>query len=241
MENNLTTDDRKAFKLFGIESAIIILLIIVIVVVLSVLNVIPYRSFIPGLSNIKVTPTFTPENNAYFDAQRKLQMERIKAATPNQNLPADISIVSDIPSVSAEVTNKEGLIKLLREWGIYGRVYQASVYAKGSMGTKPLEKIVIHVTDKVQQANQYAKDIKGQIYSSSYTNLTPGQMDIYIQVDTSASSLDKQVLFQLVNMVTKMASPADGKEQIDARNKIIETRYAPLRSEDIKYFNVTSA
>lgn len=235
-------ENKKALRVFGIESVIIIVLIIVIIAILSYLKVFSLSGIfqnIPGIS--KPTPTFSPEAKAYFESQRKRQMQEIEQKKPNPNLPKDISIVSEIPSVSASIADKQGLINLLNSWGVYGRTYDASVYANGNMAGKPLEDIVIHVTDKPQKENRVSGKNQDDIYSSSYAELTPGKMDITVQVEPSALKFESQTLYQIVTILTKMTNPADGtKETIDARQSLIEERFSPFRNASPKYFNFNS-
>ena len=230
-------ENKKALKIFGVESVIIIVLIVVIIAILSYLKVFSLSGIfqnIPGIS--KPTPTFSPEAKAYFESQRKKQMQEIEQRKPNPNLPKSISIVSDIPSVSASIADEKGLIDLLTSWGVYGRLYDSnSGLANGSMNGKRLESIVVNLVTEPQIANRYVKG--DDVYSSSFVDLNPGEMTINIQIDPSRSdSYAQQVMFQLVTMLTKLTNPITGEEQGAERNKHVEARYAPLREESPKYF-----
>lgn len=228
MENNLTPEDKKAFRLFGIESVIIILLIIVILVVLSMLNVIPLRSFIPGLSGIRPTGTVKDvENQALVEQYRKA--------------PASISAVSDIPGYTVSVNNEEELIRILKSWGVYGKSYGASSFASGSTGAVPLKKIVLHMTDKVQQANKYSTDGTNKtVYSSSYGNFSPGQLDVYIQVDLSKKDvLPRQIMLQLIKFIGVVNSPAKTSADLAAVQDVIDTRFDGLADSSADYFKIS--
>ncbi len=230
-------ENKKAFQAFGIEIVIIIILILIILGVLSFLNIIPIRSLIPGLG-VRPTPT-PPPSQGYFDPERAAQLQNTGLyTTPNPNLPKNISIVSEIPSMSPSVAQKEGLMQLFSQWGVYGRVYQSGIYARGLMGTSPLEEIVIHVTDKPQQANIYSNDGGETVYSSSYAVLERGKMNIYIQIDPTQSptTYPQQVMFQLVNILTKMTNPVEGTAEINAREQLINSRYDLVRDASGEYF-----
>lgn len=234
MESQITPQDKKAFKFFGIEAVVILLLIIIILVILSVLDVIPLGSLIPGFPKAKVTaPTNT--GKGYLDPVRARQIELEKNII--KDLPAEVSIVSDISSISASVNQEEDLIKLLKEWKVMGRVYDPGIYASGNMVNKPLEKLVIHVTDKKQLQNQYSNDGGITFYSSSYARLNPSRMDVSIQVDPAKrDTLSAQVMFQLTNILTKMTNPVNGTSEIAKRELLITSRFDAIRETSKNYF-----
>lgn len=233
-----TVQNKKALKFFGIEVFIILILIIVIIVVLVYLKVFPFSNVIslkPGAG--APTPTFSAQDKAYFESQRQKILQKAQQLNNyNPNLPTEITIVSDVPDVQLTLNNEVELANILKGWKIFGRLYDSSSgLATGTMNAKPLEKIVIHAVSEPQIANRYVNG--STVYSSSSVKLSPGQMDVYIQIDTTKpEAYPQQLMFQLVTMLTKMSNPVNSESDKASRQKIIDSRYAEIREDSGDYF-----
>ncbi len=224
MENPFTSDNKKAFKIFGIESFIILILIVVILALLYFLGLFPGFSKNQGMT--EVTPVNVVKKGAGI------------TITPNPDLPKDVTILSDIPLLKAQIRNKEALINVFKGWNVYGRVFEPTVYANGSMSNKPLEKIIIRLTDKPQPANKFSNDQGKTVYSSSYAQFSPGQIEVKVQVDpTKSEDLGKQIMFQMTNMLIKMTNPMEGSnDKFYEREKLIDAEFDKIRDSSEGYF-----
>jgi len=148
-------EKRSAYKFLAIEIVIILLFVLVLLLVLNYLNIFPLTRIYPSLFG------FLPVSD--------------------KNLVSgdyDIEAVSEIPSYKIKLNNEEKLIKLLTDWNIFGREHRGVYFGEGNTNGVPVEKIIIHLTDKEQNTNKFAGE-DGDVYLSSNTVISPGRLDVY--------------------------------------------------------------
>ncbi len=177
MASELTSDDKKAFKFFGIESLVIILLIVVILIILSYLNVIPFKSYFSKLSGSKPSPTPTKtasKTNIYVQP------------TAIPGLSTTVTVVSENPSYTLTLQKKDAFISLLKSWTFFARTYVNS----DNKATKPIENLIIHLAATDQPIkSQVDKD--GGTVTSYKIDVSGNTVDYYVYVAPSVLSENK--------------------------------------------------
>lgn len=168
MEREITSEDKKAFRFFGIEAVIIIILIVVILVVLSFLGVLPWRSFIPGTSKQPATITVFPEN-----VVKKGSLAEPVAPTIIKNAPASVTVSSLNSKYTLTLENEEEFItSVLRTLPLFGREYPSSDPAK----TITVKNLSIILAESPSETFQLS-DSEG-IYSSAEIKLQGDTLSI---------------------------------------------------------------
>lgn len=169
LEENKNSKSKTLFEAVGVETIIILLLAVVIVGIMSYLNIIP-------LSKLNPFPQKSAQPEKGFDSNHVF----IPSPTVNPNLPADITAISEIPTYTVTLEKKEELIKLLRGWEIFGRIYYNKVedYAEN----KPIEKITIYLTDKIQSRKSQV-DSAGNTITAVNTIIKGNAIDYYVYVN----------------------------------------------------------
>lgn len=154
---------KQAFFNFGIEIIAILLVIGLIFGVLIYLKVID-----PGSMLNRITG--------------KTQIEIQNKPIPKEvlNAKADIEVVSDVPGYYMLLKDKRGLVSLIRGWGIFGKSYYSAT--EGNTNKKPLEKIVIHFTDKPQYLLPYYDDADELIFTSGI-KMSDSQFDLFVYIN----------------------------------------------------------
>lgn len=146
------------------EAGAVIVVIGVILFVLNYLNILSLSKIMPQFFG-NVPSGSLPSSN-----------KTPSSTIVNNGLP-EIQVVSDIKGYKLEIVNKNELMEILKNFGIYGKTYEdaAQGYTKGV----PLSKIVIHLTDKYFASNP-SKDLKGNVVASSGLRISPGTFDLFI-------------------------------------------------------------
>lgn len=146
------------------EAGAVIVVIGVILFVLHYLNILSLSKIMPQFFG-NVSSRSLPSSN-----------KTPSSTIVNNGLP-EIQVVPDIKGYKLEIVNKNELMDILKNFGIYGKTYEdpAQGYTKGI----PLNKIVIHLTDKFYVSNP-SKDLDGKILASSGLRISPGTFDLYI-------------------------------------------------------------
>jgi len=121
-------ENKKALKVFGVESLIILILIFVIIGILSFLNIIPLRSLIPGLPGVNPTSTPKPGSQGYFDPGRAAVLSMTPAQpTIIENTPANVTASSLNPNYTLTLSNEDEFVSsVLDQLPLFGRVYPSA-------------------------------------------------------------------------------------------------------------------
>ncbi len=199
-------DKVNLLRLAIVQIGIIIVIIILVLFVLHSLNALPFSN---PFSSTSQNPS------------------GIKPKTPiNSNISADIHAVSDSPGYTLSMQNKEEVIALLKQWGIYGSAFTGGYGIKGSTGSNDgVKDIEVHFTTVEQPINQYVNP-DGSVYLSSITNASAGKLTVYAYIgpsilkDTSKNS-KLGGYFDVIALSTlyRLANPA---KSLDENSRIEE-------------------
>lgn len=231
-----------ASKYLGVEAGVIFVTAIGILIVLNYFNILPFSS-IPsffGLPSSK-KPGYVQKQPSDSKADTIVPVKLgvrdphfNPTITLDKNIIPSTAVLSDIPKYQLSFKNKEAFEKLLKEFPFWGRTYPLD--EKNEKRSEPITKLLIHLTDKVQPANQFTNPKVG-LYMSTGTRIEGDKLHLmaYMSPSTlSEKNKDKFLEQLIIQAVYRMSSPGDVISQQKALNDI----YGRLNKSQITIFSI---
>ncbi len=211
------SENKKALKLFGIESLIIVLLIVVGIVVLSFFNILPLG---------KLLSPFKFGNNL------------VNTPPPQVNPKSlDVSVSSTAAHYTATLQNKEQLIDLLKFWKLQ------TVPVTDSQGrTGYLNNVQVVLTDKEQPDTRIISASRKLFMGTGlkFTDDHTGVLSVYLSPEILNGTLNYGSFLQneTLRALYNYSHPASGKEETDLRDKNFLNAYESLVNARVVFFKV---
>lgn len=124
---------------------------IVLVIIFATLGILHYFQALPFSDFLNEKIGFLPKSSNLGSPRKPLVPTPtgiILAKTTPIPVNSDITAISDVPGYSISITNKERLIELLTDWGVYGVDYILPGQRGETKG--PLEEIEVRLSNQQQ-------------------------------------------------------------------------------------------
>jgi len=191
---SVSNEKRNAIVLFIIEAVVVLIFIAGVLFVLNYFNIFPLSKINPTLFN------FLPVREEGQNLDNKtddINSKQIPLPTRpvDKTIQGSMEVASDIPNYQIILNNEQELIRLLRDWDIYGNYFYDTNTAYNS--AKPLSTIRVRLNPSPQRGILLS-DTQGNPYLSYNITTTEGIMDLYVNISEETLRSEKADLGDLV-------------------------------------------
>lgn len=191
---SVSNEKRNAIVLFITEAVVVLIFISGVLFVLNYVGIISLSKINSTLFGFLPVREEGQDLNGE-DANSVPENIPLPTRPVDKTIQGSMEVVSDIPNYQIILNNEEGLIRLLRDWDIYGNYFYDTNTAYNN--AKPLSNIRIHLSSSPQRGILLS-DTQGNPYLTYNITTTEGIMDFYVNISEGTLKNEKADLGDLV-------------------------------------------